>query len=65
MQLTTDNKGRGNERMTKRHEIAEGVSGSGNTLWIVVTTDSETGRCLWMEYFRNKAEAQRWLEYAC
>ena len=47
-------------------EIAEGINGSGNTVWIVCTVRQEaTGRQNhWMEYFDTKAEAENWVKWA-
>ncbi len=43
--------------------ITEGVNGSGKTIYLVVT--EVDGRWVHTEKFFNKAEAERWLEYAC
>ena len=44
-------------------EIREGVDGSGKTIWLVNTFNS-AGQCIWIEYFRNRAEAECWMKWA-
>jgi hypothetical protein len=48
--------------MTKK-ELHEGVSGNGQTIWIVATVN-EQGQWIWQEQFKNKKEAQSWIKYA-
>ncbi len=49
--------------MTKVREIREGVNGSGKTVWLVNTFNAD-GKCIWIEYFTSRAEAERWVEFA-
>ena len=51
--------------MNKISAIKEGLSGSGHTIWMVVTERAETGKWLWNESFDNREEAESWLKYAC
>ena len=55
-----------NENVTvKTHkELHEGYDGRGNIMYMVITVKDETGQYLWTEYFKNKAEALNWLDYA-
>jgi hypothetical protein len=53
------------DRMKKKHEIIEGVAGNGNTKWMVVTINVETGRYIWIEHFTSRAEAEAWLRSCC
>jgi len=48
----------------KHKEIHNGINGSGNTVWIVVTVCDTTGRWLWQETFTREAEAKSWFKYA-
>lgn len=52
----------------KRKELHEGVGGSGDTIYMVVTveTDIVTKIDRWshIEKFKNKAEAKCWLRWA-
>jgi hypothetical protein len=47
--------------MSKRNELMEGIGGNGNTVYMVVTINTETGEYLWIETFTRKAEALAWL----
>lgn len=60
--MTTQNQ---KSQIRKTHEIHEGVNGRGNTMWMVITINVDTGQYLWTEYFDNKAEAENWLEWVC
>lgn len=55
-------------RIKKRKELHEGVGGSGDTTYMVVTveTDIVTKIDRWshIEYFKDKAEAKCWLRWA-
>jgi len=46
----------------KTKELHEGVNGSGNKIWIVVTV--KNGLWIWQEYFVNENEAKCWLKWA-
>jgi len=55
------------EKMTKKEthlEMAEGVDGSGRTIYFVNTVCNKTGRWLWMERFTSKKEAEHWMKWA-
>ena len=45
-------------------EIREGVSGSGNTIYLVVTACAKTGQWIHSETFRSKSEAECWMKWA-
>ena len=47
-----------------KKELHEGVNGSGNTTWMVVTVSQATGQWDHIEHFSNKAEAENWMTWA-
>lgn len=49
--------------MTRRKELHEGVSGRGDTTYLVVTVRRD-GMWLHVETFATKAEALSWIKYA-
>ena len=50
------------ETRTPRHtELHEGISGSGNTVWMVVTVRDSDGSWFHVEKFTSKAEADNWM----
>ncbi len=51
-------------RRKTHKEMHEGINGSGNAVYLVVTVCDETGRWLWQERFTNKQEAEHWMKWA-
>jgi hypothetical protein len=45
-------------------EIKWGINGSGQSVWIVFTINTDTGRVLGSESFTSEAEAEAWVKWA-
>jgi hypothetical protein len=45
----------------KKNELHEGIGGNGQTIWMVVTINTENGQWLWVENFTSKGEAEAWI----
>jgi hypothetical protein len=51
-----------NLHTNKRNELHEAVAGNGDTIYQVVTVNTETGQWIWIETFTTKAEAKAWMK---
>lgn len=49
--------------MKDHYELHEGISGSGNTIFLVVAVDAD-GNWIHTEKFASKAEALNWMKWA-
>ena len=46
------------------YEIKEGINGSGETKYMVVTVERGTGRWIHTEDFKTLAEAKNWIKWS-